>query len=125
MTRADESHLTGRAVPIRVPGSRMQEAEYDTEERVHRHLQGEDTRAPHERRPRTTSPIGMDPINDSHRRPENEILNLRDDKTLPPAATAHPTEGRSEECAVRKMHGHADPTPGRSGGEQGAEEAHD
>jgi len=103
----------------------MQETEHDTKERVHRRLQGEDTRARHERRPRTTSPIGMDPINDGHRRPEEEILNLRDHKTLPPAATAHPAEDRSEECAVREMRSNADPTPGRSGGEQGAEEAHD
>ena len=55
----------------------MQETEHDTKERVHRRLQGEDTRAPHERRPRTTSPIGMDPVNDGHRRPEDEILELR------------------------------------------------
>lgn len=58
----------------------------------------------------------MDPINDGHRRPEDEILNLRDYKTLPPAATAHPAEDRSEECAVREMRNNADPTPGRSGG---------
>src|SRR5439155_12958623 len=49
---------------------------------------------------------------------------LRDDKTLPPAATAHPAEDRSEECAVREMRSDADLAPGRSGGEQRAEETH-
>ena len=102
----------------------MQEAEHDTEEGVHRRLVGEDTRARHERRPRAASPIGMDPIDQGHRRPQDEILKLRGYKTLPPAASAHPAEGRSEECAVREMRGDADPAPGRSGGEQRAEEAH-
>ena len=56
----------------------MQEAEHDTEERVHRRLVGEDSRARHEWRPRPASPIGMDPIDQGHRRPQDEILKLRD-----------------------------------------------
>jgi hypothetical protein len=103
----------------------MQETEHDPEERVHRRLVGKDTRVRQERRPRAASPIGMDTIDQRHRRPQDEILKLRDDKTLPPAATAHPAEDRSEECAVREMRSDADPTPGGVGGEQGAEEAHD
>jgi hypothetical protein len=67
----------------------------------------------------------MDPIDQRHRRPEDEILNLRDYQTLPPAAAAHSAEDRSEECPVREMHSDADPAPGRSGSEQRAKEAHD
>ena len=102
----------------------MQKAQHDTEERVHRHLVSEDTRVRHEWWPRPASPIRMDPIDHGHRRPQDQILKLRGYKPLPPAASADPAERRSEECAVREMHGDTDPAPGRSGGEQRAEEAH-
>ena len=101
----------------------MQEPEHDTEERVHRRLVGEDSRARHEWRPRPASPIGVDPIGQGHRRPQEEILKLRGYKTLSPATSAHPSERRSEECAVREMRDDADPAPGPTGGEQRAEEA--
>jgi len=105
------------------PRRRMQEAEHDTEERVHRRFVGEDTRARHEWRPRLASPIGMDPIDNGHRRPQDKILKLRGYETLPPASSAHPAEDCSEECAVREMHDDADPAPGPTGGQQRAEEA--
>ena len=114
----------GCTEPTSVPGSRMQEAEHDTEEGVHRHLVGEDTRIRHEWRPRPASPIGMDPVGQRHRRPQDEILKLRGYKTVSPATSVQPAERRSEECAVREMHNDANPTPGRSGGEERAEEAH-
>jgi len=118
--RANESDSTGSPEPIRVPGSRMQEAEHDTEERVHRHLVNEDTGARYEWRPRPASPIGVDPIEHGHRRPQNEILKLRGYEALSPAAP-HPAERRSEECAVREMHDDAEPAPGPPGREQCAE----
>ena len=99
----------------------MQEAEHDTEERVHRRLIGEDTRVRHEWRPRAASPIRVDAIDQRHRRPQDEILKLRGYETLPPATSAHPAESGSEECAVREMYGDADPAPGPSGAEQRAE----
>ena len=102
----------------------MQEPEHNTEERVHRRFVGEDARAGHEWRPRSASPIGVDPIGQGHRRPQDEILKLRGYKTLPPATSAHPAERRSEECAVREMRDDADPAPGPTGGQQRAEEAH-
>ena len=66
----------------------------------------------------------MDPIGQRHRRPQGEILKLRGHETLSPATSAYPAEGRSEERAVREMDDDADPAPGRSGGEERAEEAH-
>jgi hypothetical protein len=66
----------------------------------------------------------MDPIDQGHRRPQNEILKLRGNDTLLPATSAHPTKRRSEECAVREMHDDADQAPRPSGREQRAEEAH-
>jgi hypothetical protein len=49
----------------------------------------------------------VDPIDQRHRRPQDEILKLRGCMTLPPAASAHSAEDRSEECAVREMRGDA------------------
>ena len=66
----------------------------------------------------------MDPIDQGHPRPQDEILKLRGYKTLPPAASAHPAEGRAEECAVRDMRRDADPAPGRSASEQPTKETH-
>jgi hypothetical protein len=74
----------------------MQEAEHDTEERVHRYFVGEDTRARHEWLPRPASPIGVDPIEQGHCRPQDDILKLRGYETLPPASSAHPAEDCSE-----------------------------
>ena len=102
----------------------MQEAEHDTEERVHRYLVGEDTRARQEWLPRPASPIGVDPIEQGHRRPQDDVLKLRGDETLWPATSANPGERRSEECAVREMHDDANPAPGPAGGQQRAQEAH-
>jgi hypothetical protein len=101
----------------------MQEAEHDTEERVHRYFVGEDTRARHEWLPRPASPIGVDPIEQGHCRPQDDILKLRGYETLSPATSAQSAERRSEECAVREMHDDANPAPGPAGGQQRAEEA--
>jgi hypothetical protein len=99
----------------------MEEAQHDTEERVHRYLVGEDARARHEWRPGPASPIRMDPIEQGHRRPQDEILKLRGYETLSPAISAQPGERRSEECPVREMHDDAEPAPGPAGGKQRAE----
>jgi hypothetical protein len=68
----------------------MQEPEHDTEERVHGRFVGEDTRARHEWRPRPVSPIGVDPIGEVYRRPQDEMLELRGYKPVSPATSAHP-----------------------------------
>jgi hypothetical protein len=66
----------------------------------------------------------MDPIQERHDRPEDDVLRLRGDEPLPPPARAGARERRPEEGAVDEVRPEADgPPPPPVTRDHGAEEA--
>ncbi len=78
---------------------------------MHDRLVGEDAAVADEGRPGPVPPIGMDPVDDGHRRPEREVLRLRRREALLPPASPGGGEERPEHGAVREVNGEADLAP--------------
>ena len=67
------------------------------------YLVGEYLAVTGEPRPGTVSPVGMDAVEESHARPQDDVLRLRGGETLAPSSGAHAREGGAEERAVGEM----------------------
>jgi hypothetical protein len=117
-------HVSPAACPhAESAGSAYESAEDGPEDEMDGRLVDEDAPVAEERRPGAAPPVGVETVDERHRRPERHVLGLGGEDAPPGAASAGARERDAEERSVRKVRGEADRPPCGPSRDERAQEA--